>query len=382
MASLPIVIVGSGLAGYTLAREFRKLDGTTPLVILSRDHGGFYSKPMLSNAHLYKKSIAGLMMKNHAQMADELKADVRAHTEVSAIDPVRKEVMVNGAAVLYHKLVLAVGADAIRLPLPGDGAADVMSVNDLDDYEIFRAALTGKTTVAILGAGLIGCEFANDLASAGYKVQVIDLAPQILGRLLPPSSAAFMQRKLEDAGVAFHLGHATANVDRLDERYVLTLTSGATVVADVVLSAVGLRPRTRLAETAGIQINRGIVVNSLLQTSCRDIYALGDCAEVGGRLLPYILPIMHAARALASTLSGAEVEVRYPHMPVAIKTPACPAVVLAPDGGMPGDWLIEESADGIRALFHQLDNELHGFALMGSSLSEKNNLIQRLPLLL
>ncbi|MES1982502.1 MAG: FAD-dependent oxidoreductase [Pseudomonadota bacterium] len=381
MASQPIVIIGSGLAGYTVAREFRKLDTATPLLILSADHGGFYSKPMLSNAHLQKKNVDGLLIKSRAQMADELKAEIRPHARVTRIDPLRKEIIVNEVALPYHKLVLALGADPIRLALSGDGAPDVLSVNDLDDYRVFRGALAGKTRVAILGAGLIGCEFANDLTGAGYKVDVIDLAPQVLGRLLPPASAAFMQRKLEEAGVRFHLQSSTVSVERTGGHHTVSLSSGTTIETDVILSAVGLRPRVALALAAGITINRGVTVDTLLQTSAEDVYALGDCAEVAGKVLPYILPIMHAARALASTLSGKPVRVRYPHMPVAVKTPACPAVILAPDGIAPGNWLIEENHDGVKSLFYKMGQELHGFALLGSSISDKNYLIQSLPLL-
>ena len=374
----PVVIIGSGLAGYTVARELRKLDSETALVILSADHGGFYSKPMLSNALGQKKSVDSLLIKDAAQMAADLKAEVRAYANVSAIDPERKQVTVDGAAISYGKLVLALGADPIRLPLEGDGAEAVLSVNNLDDYRRFRAAAEGKKDIAILGAGLIGCEFANDLAGAGYKVHVIDLAPQVLGRLLPPESAAFMQRRLEAAGIIFHLGTTTQQVARSGKGMNLSLANGVTIEADVVLSAVGLRPRIALAETAGIKVNRGIVVDATLQTSCEDVYALGDCAEVEGKVLPFVMPIMQAARALAPTLSGNPTRVRYPAMPVVVKTPACQAVVSPPEPGAQGEWLVEESEGGVKALF-QGGGALLGFALLGSAVAEKNALSAQLP---
>jgi len=164
----PIVVVGSGLAGYTAAREFRKLDKSTPLVVLSRDHADFYSKPMLSNAIAGHKTAATLVMKHAAKMAEELGASVRAHTEVLRIDPAARTLhCADGEVVAWRDLVLALGADPIRLPLDGDGAADVLSVNDLDDYARFAERLAGASQVAILGAGLIGCEFANDLLARG-----------------------------------------------------------------------------------------------------------------------------------------------------------------------------------------------------------------------
>lgn len=375
----PVVIIGSGLAGYTVAREFRKLDGEAPLVMLSSDHGGLYSKPMLSNAFAQKKDADALLGKNSVQMAEELKLEIRAHARVTAIDVALKQVTVNGETVPYGKLVLAMGADPIRLPLHGDGADAVLSVNDHADYRRFREAIEGKKSIAILGAGLIGCEFANDLVGAGYNVHVIDLAPQALGRLLPPASAVFIQRKLEAAGVVFHLGTTTQQVEHAGEGFRMTLANGETIAADVVLSAVGLRPRNALAESAGIKVNRGIVVNASLQTSDEDVYALGDCAEVEGRVLPFVMPIMQAARALAPTLAGTATQARYPAMPVVVKTPACPAVVSPPDMGVHGEWQVEEVDDGVRALFRDADGELLGFALLGTVTVEKNALTAQLP---
>ncbi len=379
MSQQPVVIIGSGLAGYTVAREFRKLDAETPVVILSQDHGGFYSKPMLSNAFAQKKTAASLLMKDSAKMSAEVKVEVRANSTVTSIDPKLNQLVVNGEVLNYHKLVLALGADPIRLPLEGDGADQVLSVNDLEDYRRFRESIEDKKNIAILGAGLIGCEFANDLVGGGYQVQVIDLAPQLLGRLLPPESAAFIQRKLEEEGVVFHLGTTTQKIEQAAGKLKLTLANGENIVADVVLSAVGLKPRTALAAAAGIKTNRGIVVNSFLQTNFEDIYALGDCAEVEGRVLPFVMPIMNAARALAPILTGKLTKVHYPAMPVAVKTPACPTIVSPPESTAEGEWKVEDCVGGIKAVFHHTNGQLLGFALMGAAVSEKAALTQQLP---
>ena len=381
MQKQPVVIIGSGLAGYTVAREFRKLDTETPVVIVSQDHGGFYSKPMLSNAFAQKKTADSLLMKDALKMAAEVKVEVRANATVTAIDPMLKQLTVNGERLNYSQLVLALGADTIRLPLQGDGADAVLSVNDLDDYRRFRVAIEGKKEIAILGAGLIGCEFANDLINAGYQVQVIDLAPQLLGRLLPPESAAYIQGKLESEGVVFHLATTTQLISRVDSKLKLTLANGTIIFADVVLSAVGLKPRVMLAAAAGIKTNRGIVVNSFLQTNFEDIYALGDCAEVEGRVLPFVMPIMTAARALAPMLTGKRTALHYPAMPVAVKTPACPTVVAPPESTAQGEWKVEACTDGIKAVFHHTNGQLLGFALMGSATSEKAALTTQLPAL-
>jgi len=381
--SQPIVILGTGLAGFTLARELRKLDTATPLVIVSRDHAGFYSKPMLSNALAGKKTAASLVMKPAEKMAAELNATLRANAVVARIDTAARVVELEGGeAIAYRDLVLALGADPIRIPLGGDGADAVLSVNDLDDYARFADRLEGVQRAAILGAGLIGCEFANDLLARGIAPTVIDLAPRALPRLLPEQASARLREKLEAAGVAFRFGTSVRSVQRDGSGFTLTLDNGDTLSADLVLSAIGLRPRTALAHAAGITVNRGVVTNRLLATSAPNVHALGDCAEVDGHTLPYVMPIMQQARALAATLAGKPTPVVYPAMPVIVKTPACPTVVCPPPLDASGAWSVTLGDDGCDARFHSGDGQLLGFALLGASTALRQSLVPLVPGLL
>jgi len=313
-------------------------------------------------------------------MADQMKAMIRPYSRVITIDPSNKNlVLQDGEKLNYDQLVLALGANQIRLPLEGNGTEETLSVNDLDDYHHFRDALVMKKEIAILGAGLIGCEFANDLVVAGYHVHVIDISAQPLGRLLPQAGGIFLQRRLEAAGVVFHMNTTTQHIEKEGEKLQLTFANGEIIKADILLTAVGLVPRIALAKAASIEVNRGIVVNRLLQTSYEDVYALGDCAEVEGRVLPFVMPIMHAARALAATLTNKPTPARYPAMPVLVKTPACPTVVSPPNPGAKGEWQIEETQDGVKALFQDVENNLLGYALLGVAVKEKNLLATRLP---
>lgn len=376
----PVVIIGSGLAGYAVARELRKLDAEIPVLMLSADHGGFYSKPMLSNALSMGKTPESIINGGADQMAAQLKISIRAHCRVMAIDQSSNTVILtDGERLRYGSLVLALGADQIRLPLSGDGADEVFTINDLDDYKNFRSALEGKKRVSIIGAGLIGCEFANDLAVSGYHVDIVDIGTRPLGRLLPPAAGEFLQQKLEAVGIVFHLSTTTQSVDKIQNRFRLTFTDGKTIESDLVLSSIGLRPRTQLAEAAGIPINRGISVNRLLQTRYPNIYALGDCAEVEGKVLPFIMPITHAARALAATLAGNPTPVQYPAMPVMVKTSLCPAVVSPPDFSISGEWHVEMDQIGVKALYRSEEGNLLGYALLGAATKEKNNLTAQLP---
>jgi rubredoxin-NAD+ reductase len=374
----PIVIVGSGLAGYGVARELRRLDKATPLVIVSRDHAGFYSKPMLSNALAGNKTAATLVMKPAEKMAAELGATVRTHSRVQRIDTAAKTIaLADGETLAYRDLVLALGADPIRLALDGDAADAVLSVNDLDDYARFAERLEGATRVAVLGAGLIGCEFANDLLARGVTPTVIDLAERPLSRLLPEAASARLRERLEAAGVRFRFGVAASRVDRHAGALRVTLSDGSTIAADLVLSAIGLRPRTALAQAAGLAVQRGVVVDRWLATSAPNVYAVGDCAEVEGHSLPFVLPLMQQGRALAATLAGTPTPVVYPAMPVTVKTPACPTVVCPPPVDAAGTWRTDLSDDGCAAHFHADDGALLGFAVLGSATTQKQSLAAR-----
>jgi rubredoxin-NAD+ reductase len=381
MPRAPVVIVGSGLAGYTLARELRKLDREVPLVVVSRDDAAFYSKPMLSNALASGKSAAQLVGSSAAQMAAQLSARVLAKAEVRAIDPAAHAIDIDGETLAYSKLALALGADPIALPLAGDAAGQVLRVNDLADYACFRAAIDGKKRIALLGAGLIGCEFANDLAAAGYAVDVVDPAPRPLGRLLPEVAGDRLQAALEAIGVRFHFGRTARSVAHAGDDLQVELSDGTILRADAVLSAVGLKPRVALASKAGLKVNRGIVTDRYLATSAPDVYALGDCAEVEGHVLPFVLPIMQAARALAKTLAGAPTAVSYPAMPVVVKTAAMPAVVCPPPA-IAGGWQVDADETGIEARFEDEGGALRGFALLGAASAKKNALAARLPVAL
>lgn len=377
-----IVIIGSGLAGYTVVREIRKLDKTAPITLITREPGYFYSKPMLSTALASKKEAMQLISTAADGMATQLETTILSECDVSGIDSSTQTIKTNKGDLPYGKLVMALGADQIRLPLQGSAANEVITVNDLEDYARFRTAIEGKKKVAILGAGLIGCEFANDLVLGGYEVYVIDLAPQALGRLLPEVAALELQGKLSVAGVRWHLATTVNSIDRTGESLQVTLENGNTINCDVFLSAVGLKPRIELAKATGINVGTGIQVNRELETNIKNIFAIGDCAEVDGLVLPYVMPIMQAARALAPTLLGQATALTYPAMPVMVKTPALPTIVSPPAKGAEGKWTTTPVEGGLEARFESADGKLLGFALMGAATAQRGTLTKELPAIL
>lgn len=378
------VIIGSGIAGWTIARELRKLKSdaaANPITLICSDSGDFYSKPMLSNALASKKTASTLVMTPREKIAEQTQVTVLAHTRVNGIDRNQRTLTTDQGPVSYGQLVLALGADPIRLPLQGSAADAVLSVNDLGDYARFREQLAPGASVTILGAGLIGCEFANDLTGAGHTVRVYDIGAWPLGRLLPQAAGEFSRNRLAASGIQFEFGNSVVQVDSDLNGFKLTDAHGQTHTAQLVLSAVGLKPRVHLAQSAGLTCERGICTDAFGRTSDPAIYALGDCAQYGpaGLLLPYIQPVMNAGRAIAATLAGQDTALKLPSMPVLVKTPACPTVIAPPLPGAQGEWQCETLEDGLQALFKSPAGDLLGMALLGSATAQRQTLAPLLP---
>lgn len=372
----PIVIVGSGLAGYSLLKEIRKIDSSVPVTIVTADDGSFYSKPNLSAALSQGKSPEALATASAASKAAELNATILPNTRALSIDPAGRVLRTSAGALLYRSLALALGADPVPAGLEGSAASEALSVNDLASYAAFRKAIEGKRRVAILGGGLIGCEFANDLAASGFEPTVVHPGEWPLERLLPRQAGESLAASLSALGARWLFGRKAVALERSPDGLALALSDGSEILADAVLSAIGLRPRVALASEAGLLVGRGVQTDAFLRTSEADIYALGDCAEVDGLNLPYIQPLMIQAKALASTLCGAPAAVSYPPMPVAVKTPAFPVSALPPAPGILGEWSVECSDSGVCALRVDASGKTVGFALAGSETRRRSELLK------
>ncbi len=399
-----LVIVGTGMAGIGLARALRRAGDTRSITLISSDSGDDYSKPLLSTGFAKGLPPARLAQRNADALAEELNARVLANRPVTAIDPEAHQLTLQPdhdtpggqptpQRLAYRTLVLATGA-APRMPfqLPDTCASRCFTINDLDDYRRFHAALgDAPARVAIIGAGLVGCEFANDLHAGGHQVTLIAPERAPLPRLLPERLGHALAEAFSTAGIRLALEQNLHDITCHDGGEVrLTLapaSSGSTtgntrIDADIVLLATGLAPRTSLAEAAGLEVTpRGITVNRTLQTSHPDIYALGDVACVEGVNAMYVQPLQASAQVLATTLAGTPTPVHFGTWPVLVKTPLLPVVAYPPQS-TPTHWTIDADGHNMTALAKDASDQLLGFALTGNCVRQKVALSRVAPPLL
>lgn len=387
----PIVIVGAGMAGYTLARELRKANAEVDILMVSADAALNYAKPTLSNALSAQKKPVDIPLADAMKMQQQLRLEILACHRVVAIDPQQHQIHLDDQTQIiirrYSKLVLALGAHALRPSLTGDAADDIFTANHLEEYAAFRAQLDQGNTakrVLIIGGGLIGCEFANDLhaqpfaqppqssvVTAQHHAIVVNRSEQLLDRLIPPIVAQHFQQSLEHIGIEFRLNNQVIEINRHPQGYAVRLATDEVILVDLVLAAIGLGVDLRLAQQAGLVTGRGIMTDTMLATNLTDIYALGDCAQVDGVWLPYVMPLMQQAKALAKTLNGEPTPVQYPVMPIAVKTPAAPMTIVPTPHDCAVTWQLEALADGMIARAIDQSNRLRGFVLLGAQAAKQ-----------
>lgn len=376
--SLPLVIIGTGAAGYGLLRAVRRRDQTRDIVLITSDDGAAYSKAELPFGMQTRKEAGELVLATARQMSQRFDATVLTHTRVQTIDRGCHTLMTARRQIPYSRLVLATGAEAVRpARMRGSAVDQVLTLTTLADYRYFRNELAGRRRVVIHGGSVAGCEFADNLTRAGYEVTLFEPGNRLLGSVLPALSASRLARLLDKTGVRVVLEDGVTRVEHGVDALELTTRAGQRVVADVLVAAVGSRPRTRLAQDAGLTIGRGIKVDTVLRTAEPDIYALGECAEVGGRLLALPEDIEAACRVLADHLLGGNAQVRWTPRMQQLQLEACPVVLCEPPS-ISGEWYESATPRGVKAFFHDHAGDLRGFVLVGDTADEAEQCFKRL----
>ena len=337
-----IVVVGGGTAGWSVAEAIRRLDERVPITLITTCRGDVYNKPEISVALSRGLSPDRMRRDLGASRAGALGVRLVPMTGAVGLSVAARRLRTTRGPLSYTSLVLALGA---RPALPACLPPELCwRINDLEAWAGLHGHLVeGSKRVAVVGAGMVGCEVAEDLARAGHRVTLVERAPLPLSALLPSRASERLLAGLTHVGVevlcdsGVHAVRQTADgakrVDFLD---------GSAIEVDLVLAATGLATDRRLVAAAGLAFDNGIAVDpATLRTSAPNIYALGDCASIGGTACRFIEPIARQADVIAHAVLGRD-HFGYSHEPptIRLKNRSTPIVLKGAPG--PGEWRVIE----------------------------------------
>lgn len=366
-----IVIVGAGLAGWHVIDAIRAKDKDIAITLITADNGDRYHKPMLTMAISQNKRAADLVRATGADAAKAANVNLLANTQVTDVDAATQQlqlvsalradpVYTNYATISYDKLVLAMGAQPIfPKSLPEDL---VWHVNHIERFGQLQEKLAaGSQHVAIVGAGMVGTEIAEDLLKAGHEVTLIDLNDAPLSQMLPAKASARIAAAVQSQGIHFLGGYQVTGVTRQEDgrlhvRYApVTDSAGSAaaqssepLVVDHVIASTGLTVDARLPTAAGVEFDRrtGIVVDATtLRTQASNIYAIGDCMSINGVACRYVAPLRAQAATIADDILGVAHD-GYDHKPPMIRLKNKAISVMAT--GVPqaaGNWQVKTDTD-------------------------------------
>jgi NADPH-dependent 2,4-dienoyl-CoA reductase/sulfur reductase-like enzyme/nitrite reductase/ring-hydroxylating ferredoxin subunit len=271
-----IVIIGGGAAGFAAAEMLRREDFRGSIVMVSDDSAAPVDRPNLSKDYLAGSAPEDWVPLRPEDFYPEANIDLRLNTEVASIDVgANKVVTAAGKDIPYDRLLLATGAEPMRLPIPGGQQPNVHVLRSLSDCRAIITAAESARSAIVIGASFIGLEVAAALRVRGVAVHVVAPEQRPMARVLGPQMGDFVRALHEEHGVVFHLEDTVVAIDGGRA----TLKSGGMLEADLVIEGVGVRPRLGLAEKAGFALDRGVLVNAFLETSIPNIYAAGDIAR-------------------------------------------------------------------------------------------------------
>ena len=271
-----IVIVGGGAAGFAAADMLRRQDYQGDIVMLSDDAAPPVDRPNLSKDYLAGSAPEEWVPLQPEGFYADHRIELRLNGHVVAIDTSAREVaLVSGDRIMFDRLLLATGAEPIRPSIPGAGSSDVLVLRTLADSRTIIERAKASRHAVVLGASFIGLEVAASLRSRQIDVHVVASERLPMERILGPDMGAFVRRLHEEHGVVFHLENTAVAL----EAGRLRLSGGAILQADMIVAGLGVRPRVGLAEASGLQIDRGVAVDAMLETSASGVFAAGDIAR-------------------------------------------------------------------------------------------------------
>ncbi len=302
-----LILIGSGMVG---ARFIERLLAEAPdqydVRVFNKEPNGGYNRIMLSPVLAGEKALPEIMT-HDADWFEARSVHLHTCTEIVAVDQQAKTVTTHqGESYSYDKLVIATGSAPFIIPVPGHKLPGVVAFRDVRDVNLMIDASRKKQKAVVIGGGLLGLEAANGLIKRGMDVTVVHLGDVLMEMQMDAVSGRLLQKNLEAGGMKFVMEGQTSEI--LGETQVtgVKMADGRVVDADLVVMAVGIRPNVGVGKKLGLEVNRGIVVNDQLETSAKDIYALGECVEHRGQLYGLVAPLYEQAQVLADTLAGKE----------------------------------------------------------------------------
>jgi nitrite reductase (NADH) large subunit len=299
-----LVMVGNGMAGVRTLEELVKLaPGHYEITVFGAEPHPNYNRILLSPVLAGEQTLEDIVLNDRDWYRGH---GIRLHlgSKVVKIDRVAREVVAeDGAREPYDRLLLATGSNPFVLPIPGVDLEGVLTYRDIQDTERMIAAASSYRKAVVIGGGLLGLEAANGLRTRGMDVTVVHLMPWLMERQLDRTAAGLLQKTLEERGLQFRLQVQTEAITGSERVGAVRLKSGETLLADLVVMAVGIRPNDELAKAAGLHCDRGVVVNDTMQTFDPRVYAVGECVSHRGRAYGLVAPLFEMAKVCANHLA-------------------------------------------------------------------------------
>lgn len=373
-----IVIIGAGFAARQLVKNIRKFNADIPITLIASDSIDEYNKPDLSHVISQAQNADDLTKQTAEDFAQQYQLAIYPYTQITDINTDEKRIQsAQGEQWYYDKLILATGAKTYCPPISGHEL--MLTLNSQQEYRTYETQIHHAKRVLILGAGLIGTELAMDFSRAGKEVILADISGQLLSSLIPSDLSGRLQSSLTEIGVRLMLKSPLQSLTQTDNGILATFNQHHQLTVDCVIAATGLTPNIELAHLAGLQTERGIIVNEYLQSSHSDIYALGDCAQINGSLLPFLQPIQLSAMHLAKSLVGENnAPLNLPPMIIRVKTPLMPLHLAGETARNDLTWKINTTQSGVIAKGFDENDVLRAFVVTQEQVKEAFALLRAL----
>ena len=309
MTKQKLVMIGNGMAGLrTIEEILERSDSMFDITIIGKEPYPNYNRIMLSNI-LQKKMTVEETIMNPYEWYEENNIRLIVDDPVEAVDKANQTVTTSkGVEVQYDICIFATGSSAFVLPIPGSDLPSVIGWRTIEDTERMIEIAKTKKRAVVIGGGLLGLECARGLMDQGMDVTVLHLAEWLMEMQLDRKAGEMLKADLERQGMNIELQANSKEIIGNEDVEAIKLADGRVIKTDLVVMAVGIRPFTNVAKSAGLEVNRGIVVNDYLQTSDPNIYAVGECAEHAGKVYGLVAPLYEQGKVLADFLTGKETE--------------------------------------------------------------------------